>query len=81
MTVSARLPSSVYPDENNLSVEAGDSEVYLLFDLRDIPGTVTSATLYAHSHSDSSAEGSGADVYLAGWLWRWGGRWWERQWR
>ena len=64
VTVSASS-GGVYPDDQDLAVEAGDSEVYVSFDLSSVQGTVTSATLLLDAHTYDSAHGTGADVYLA----------------
>lgn len=58
-------PDEVYPDATDLSVEAGDSVAYLQFDLSDLPGRITGATLSLRTGDDGSSEGSGADVWLA----------------
>ena len=65
VTVSNDFPSNVYGEETDLCVESGYSEVYLQFDLSTISGTIHSASLELAAGSDSSATGSGAEVYLA----------------
>lgn len=64
VTVS-RSSGGVYPDAEDLAVEAGDSEVYVSFDLSDVRGTITGATLLIDAHTYDSAHGTGADVYAA----------------
>lgn len=65
VTTAVDPPGVVYSDVRDLCVEAGYSEVYLQFDLSSVSGRVTSAVLELTAGSDSSANGSGTDVYLA----------------
>ncbi len=65
VTAAIDPPGAVYSDVRDLCVEAGYSEVYVQFDLSSIEGRVTSAVLELTAGSDSSANGSGTDVYLA----------------
>lgn len=63
VTASQYTPDAVYGDVSDLSVEHGDSEVYLRFDLSSVPGRITSAALVLTASSDGSAEGSGGDAW------------------
>ncbi|MFZ5479121.1 MAG: DNRLRE domain-containing protein [Myxococcota bacterium] len=69
VTVSLFYPSSVYPDADDLSVGLDDSEAYVKFDLSDVPGVVTSATLELTAMTESWAAGDGVEVWVtdAGW--------------
>ena len=62
VTVSPQFATSVYPDANDLACGASDGSVYLKFDLREINGRATRATLYLHSAGDASAAGDGGDL-------------------
>ena len=54
---------SVYDATDDLPLESSIELSYLMFDLSDVVGTVTSATLNVHAQSDSHAEGDGGLLY------------------
>lgn len=53
----------VAADTTDLSVQDSTERSYLMWDLSDLHGTVTSATLTLHARSDSHSSGDGAGVY------------------
>lgn len=55
--------AAVYADETDLPVEGASEAAYLMFDLSDLSGVVTAATLHLHAQSDSHASGDGGAVY------------------
>ncbi|MDY0001337.1 MAG: DNRLRE domain-containing protein [Polyangia bacterium] len=62
VTASMGSPDAVYADITDLSVGAGDSEIYLKFQVPAIWGRITAATLSLRAGDYSSAEGDGADL-------------------
>jgi MYXO-CTERM domain-containing protein len=64
VTASPAYPDAVYPTPTDLALSTGDGEIYLKFSLEDVPGAITSATLYLHAASDPSANGDGGDVFV-----------------
>jgi hypothetical protein len=64
VTASVAYPDAVYPEIDDLSVGADDSEFFLKFLLNGVDGQVVGARLLLHSRPESWAEGDGADVYL-----------------
>lgn len=63
VTVGPSFASSVFPDVNDLAVEAADNQAYLKFLVPAIPGKVTKARLFMHTRPDASANGSGGEVH------------------
>jgi MYXO-CTERM domain-containing protein len=61
--VIASYGDTVYDAETDLPVDGSGEHSYLLFDLSDLSGTVTSATLNLHAQSDSHADGDGGGLY------------------
>ena len=59
----ASLGDAVYDADTDLPVDGTSELSYLMFDLSDISGTVTSATLNLHAQSDSHADGDGGGLY------------------
>lgn len=55
--------ATVYGGTTDLPLEGSFEMSYLLFDLTDLPGVVTAATLTLHAQSDSHADGDGGTVY------------------
>lgn len=65
VTVDPTHATTVYPDVNDLSVGAGDSEFYVKFRVGTIPGRVVRAQLLLRSGAYPSAVGTGASVFAA----------------
>lgn len=65
VTVDPAHPTAVFPDVNDLSVGAGDSEFYVKFRVPALAGRVVRAQLLLRSGAYPSAVGSGASVYAA----------------
>lgn len=65
VTVDPAHPSTVFPDVNDLSVGAGDSEFYVKFRVPALAGRVVRAQLLLRSGAYPSAVGSGASVFSA----------------
>lgn len=65
VTVDPLHTGAVFPDVNDLSVGAGDSEFYVKFRVASLPGRVVRAQLLLRSSAYPSAEGTGASVFAA----------------
>lgn len=63
VTVGPSFPTTVFPDVNDLAVEAADNQAYLKFLVPAIPGKVTQARLFMHTRPDASANGAGGEVH------------------
>jgi hypothetical protein len=63
VTVGPSFPDSVFPDVNDLAVEAADNQAYLKFVVPAIPGKIKQARLVMRTSTDPSANGSGGEVY------------------
>ncbi len=66
VTVAPSSPTTVYPDVNDLSVGAGDSEFYVKSRVPAVRGRVVRAQLLLQSSTDRTAMGTGASVFRAG---------------
>lgn len=64
VTTGPSYPSSVFPDIDDLAVEAGDNEAYLEFEVPPIEGKVTAVRLFMHTGTDGSSEGDGGEVHV-----------------
>ena len=62
VTAEIVSPDTVYPVPSDLSVESGDSELFLKFDLSAVAGEITSAQILLHLSDDPSAAGTGGDA-------------------
>ncbi len=60
------LPDTAYGLTDDLPVEADIELSYLTWDLSDVPGTITEATLTLHAQSDDHANGDGGLLYVVG---------------
>lgn len=64
VTTGPTFPNEVFPDVNDLAVEAGDNQAYLKFVVPPIDGKVTSVRLFMHTGTDPSSEGDGGEVHV-----------------
>ncbi|MFO0628865.1 MAG: DNRLRE domain-containing protein [Polyangiales bacterium] len=65
VTVDPTHAATVFPDERDLSVGAGDSEFYVKFRVPALAGRVVRAQLVLRSGAYPSAVGTGASVFAA----------------
>ena len=63
VTVGPAWPDSVFPDVNDLAVEAADNQAYLKFIVPPIDGKVTAVRLSMHTGGPSS-DGDGGEVHV-----------------
>jgi hypothetical protein len=64
VTAAVLYPSTVYPDEWDLSAGADDSEFFLKFAVDEIPGQVQSTRVHLHAYTESWSSGDGGDLYV-----------------
>jgi len=64
VTAGPRWPDSVFPDVNDLAVEAGDGEAYLKFEVPPIDGKITRARLFMRTSTAPSSDGDGGEVHV-----------------
>jgi MYXO-CTERM domain-containing protein len=63
VTTGPSWPDSVFPDINDLAVEANDNQAYLKFEVPPIEGAVTSVRLSMYTGGPSS-DGDGGEVHV-----------------
>jgi MYXO-CTERM domain-containing protein len=63
VTTGPAWPNSVFPDVNDLAVEADGTQAYLKFEVPPIEGKVTSVRLLMHSSTAPSSDGDGGEVH------------------
>jgi hypothetical protein len=63
VTVGPSFATTVFPDVNDLAVEAADTQAYLKFVVPSIQGKITQAHLFMHTRPDASGDGAGGEVH------------------